>query len=39
MKYTPNQIFYANNEELFQTVLENIKNYYKSRVKETNNFK
>ena len=38
-KYTPNQVFYANNEELFQTVLENIKNYYKNRVKESNNFK
>ena len=29
-KYTPNQIFYSNDENLFKTVLENMKNSLKT---------
>ena len=38
-KYTPNHIFYSNNEELFKEVLANIKKSFKYIGKEFSNFK
>ena len=38
-KYTPNHIFYSNNEELFKEVLKNIKKSFKYIGKEFSNFK
>ena len=38
-KYTPNQIFYSSDEELYSEVLENMKKLFKSIVSENANFK
>ena len=38
-KYTPNQIFYSNDEELYREVLDNIKSLFKSIGSENANFK
>ena len=38
-KYTPNQIFYSEDEKLLKEVLENIKNSFKSRGSLEQNFK
>ena len=37
-KYTPNQIFYSNDENLFKTVLENMKNSFKNINSDNINF-
>ena len=38
-KYTPNQIFYSSDEELYSEVLENMKKLFKSIGSENANFK
>ena len=38
-KYTPNSIFYANSKELFENVLNNVKNSFRRFTRETNVYK